>query len=53
MTSDEIRKIDPMALSIIGWLREIAAQLAALNERPIPQVTPVAQLIQNQRGTRR
>jgi len=33
MTSDEIRGILPTDLSDRGWLKEIALQLALLNER--------------------
>lgn len=32
MTSEQIRKIDPVALSERAWLKEMCLQLALLNE---------------------
>jgi hypothetical protein len=37
MTSEEIKQADPLLLSVNGWLKEIAYQLALLNEKPQPK----------------
>lgn len=45
MTSNEIRKSHPADMSTNGWLREVALQLALLNEKPVePQKQPQKQV---------
>jgi hypothetical protein len=44
MTSDQIKQKDTLELSLGAWLKEIAYQLALLNERPAnppPEAKPV------------
>lgn len=38
MTSDEIKQKEALDFSQAGWLREIAYQLALLNEKQAPEV---------------
>ena len=42
MTADKIREMQAEALTSLGWLREIALQLAELNEGTAPQPIPAA-----------